>query len=102
MQARKFIRYPADTSIFFEIDNIIGEHQLYLKDAGQGGLCFNARGCIRCGTRVNVKIPFSSDSDAAAGKIAWCHPLDNGQCQLGIKFEKKLALSAIEKAVLRH
>ncbi len=99
MNARKYTRYPVDTSVSFEIDHIIGEHQLYLQDAGQGGLCFNAHGCIRCGTHINVKIP---ESETAPGKIVWCHPVDNGQCRLGLKFENKIALSAIEKAVLRH
>ena len=102
MKARKFTRYSGDTSVSFEIDNMIGEHQLYLKDAGQGGFCFNAPGCIKPGTHLNLKIPFSAETNQSMGKIVWCHPSDNGQCQLGVKFEKQLALSTIENVVLRH
>lgn len=102
MQARKFTRYPTDTSISFAIDNMIGEHKLYLKDAGQGGLCFNARGCIKLGTHLDIKILSSEQVMKTKGKITWCHPSDNGQCQLGIEFEDQLTLSTIEKMVLKH
>ncbi len=102
MRARKFTRYPADTSISFVIDNIIGKHQLYLHDAGQGGLCFNARACIKPGTRLNISIPSSIKSLNTSGKITWCQPIDNGQCQLGIEFEEQVALSTIENMVLTH
>ena len=102
MQARKFTRYPTDTSISFVLDNMIGEHQLYLKDASQGGLCFNARGCIQLGTHLDIKMPVSDEELNAGGKITWCHPSDNGQCQLGIEFENLIKLSAIEKIVLTH
>jgi hypothetical protein len=102
MYARKFTRYPTDTPVSFVIDKIIGEHQLYLKDASQGGLCFNAHGCINPGTHLNIRLPVSNKSFAADGKVTWCQPLDTGQCQLGIKFANRLTLSAIEKIVLRH
>lgn len=102
MQARKFTRYLTDTSIIFVIDNIIGEHQLFLKDASQGGICFNAHGCIQLGTHLNIKIPVSGGQQNAKGKITWCQPIDNGQCQLGMEFEKQLAISEIEKIFLRH
>ena len=102
MNARKFTRYPTDTSILFVIDTMIGEHQLYLKDAGQGGLCFNAHGCIELGTHLNIKIPHNKTALKTQGKISWCQPLESGQCQLGIEFEQKLSLCDIEKVVLTH
>jgi hypothetical protein len=73
-----------------------------LKDASQGGLCFNAHGCIKPGTHLNIRLPVSSELLDAEGKVTWCQPLDTGQCQLGIEFTNRLALSAIEKIVLRH
>ncbi|MCW8932964.1 MAG: PilZ domain-containing protein [Gammaproteobacteria bacterium] len=102
MQARKFTRYPTDKSISFVIDNMLGEHQIYLKDASQGGLCFNAQGCIQLGTHLHITMPVSSEKHCTKGKVSWCHPSDNGQCQLGIEFEERLNLSTIEKIVLRH
>ena len=102
MHARKFTRYPTDTSVTFVIDSIMGEHQLYLKDAGQGGLCFNARGCIKPGTHLDIKIPLNDKGFDTVGKITWCQPLETGQCQVGIEFDESLTLSIIEKMALRH
>ncbi len=102
MHARKFTRYPTDTSISFVIDSIIGEHQLYLNDAGCGGLCFNAHACIKPGTQLNISIPALAQSLNTTGKITWCQPKDNRQCQLGVEFEQQLPLSVIEKIALTH
>lgn len=103
MQARKYTRYPIDTPVSFAIDHMIGEHQICLKDASQGGLSFKARGCIDIGTHLNMSIPAAHDELLnAMGKVAWCQPLENGQCQVGVKFENLLTLLSIVKVVLRH
>ncbi|MCP3852287.1 MAG: PilZ domain-containing protein [Gammaproteobacteria bacterium] len=101
MQSRKFTRYPTDFSVSLVIDHMAGKHQLFLKDASQGGLCLNARGCINCGTHLDIKFPTSKPFNTQ-GKITWCKPSDTGQCLVGIEFEEKLALSTIERMVLRH
>lgn len=102
MKTRKFTRYATDIPITFAIDHMIGEHRLYLNDVSQGGLCFNAHGCICRNTHLNITISFSGKSCDASGKIAWCHPLDTGQCQLGIVFEKQVTQSDIEKIIHQH
>jgi len=101
MQSRRFTRYPTNSTVSLVIDHMAGEHQLFLKDASRGGLCFNARGCINSGTHLDIKLPMSVPFNTQ-GKITWCKPSDTGQCLVGIEFEEKLTLSTIEKMVLRH
>ena len=102
MQQRKFTRYPTDIAISFKIDGMAGRHYHYLKDASQGGLCFNGLGCIKLGTHLDIKIPLSNEYCKTHGKIAWCQPLDNAQCLLGIQFDKNVSPAAIDKIDLQH
>ena len=102
MKTRKFTRYAADIPISIVIDHMIGKHQLYLKDISQGGLCFNAHGCIDRETHLDIMISSSGQSCDASGKIVWSQPLETGQCQLGIKFKNQVTQSEIEKMVHRH
>lgn len=102
MKTRKFTRYATDIPVSIAIDHMIGEHQLCLKDISQGGLCFNAHGCIDRNTHLDIMISFSGQSYNASGKIVWSQPLDTGQCQLGIMFEKQVTQSELEKMVHRH
>ena len=62
MQARKFTRYPTDAPISFAINGIIGEHQHYLKDASQGGLCIRSLGCIKPETQLSISVPFADQT----------------------------------------
>jgi hypothetical protein len=102
MQERKFTRYPTDIAISFKINGMAGRHYHYLKDASQGGLCFNALGCIKLGTQLDIKIPFPEEYCQTHGKIAWCQPLDNAQCILGIEFEKDVSQATISQMDLKH
>lgn len=102
MQTRKFARYSTDIPVAFVIDNMLGEHQLYLNDLSQGGLNLNAHGCIDRGTQISISFPLLGESSSTAGKISWCKPLDNGQCQLGITFSKLMKQSAVGQLVELH
>ena len=95
MQARKFTRYPTDAPISFEINGMLGEHQHYLKDSSQGGLCIKSLGCIKPGTRLSISVPFSDGSRSISGKIMWCLPLDDSQYLLGVEFENIVTQSAL-------
>jgi len=99
---RKFTRYPADIAVSIRIDGMAGEHVHYLKDASQGGLCFNALGCIKQGTHLDIKIPFSGESCNADGTIAWCQPLNHAQCLLGIEFDNSVPQLEIDQIDLKH
>ncbi|MCU7941021.1 MAG: PilZ domain-containing protein [gamma proteobacterium symbiont of Bathyaustriella thionipta] len=102
MKARRYTRYPTDTPFVLSINGMLGKHQYFLKDAGQGGLCFNALGCIDKGTPLHINFPLSKKSDNAEAKIAWCNPLANGHCTLGIAFKNSVTQADIEKAALGH
>ena len=95
MQARKFTRYPIDAPISFVIDGMIGEHQHYLKDSSQGGLCIKSHGCIKPDTQLSIKVPFSSETSYISGKVSWCLPLDDSQYLLGVEFENIVTQSAL-------
>ena len=95
MQARKFTRFLTDAPISFTINGMIGEHQHYLKDSSQGGLCIKSLGCIKPGTQLNISIPFSDEIRSITGKITWCLPLDDAQYLLGVEFKDIVTQSAI-------
>jgi PilZ domain len=97
MQERKFIRYSTGIPISFEIEGMMGKHHHYLKDASQGGLCFSALGCIKTGTHVDISAPINGEYCHANGKVAWCQPLDNAQCLLGISFDETIEQPVIDK-----
>ncbi len=96
MQTRKYIRYKTDIPISFVMDGTIGTHQHFLKDAGRGGLCIYAKGCIGQGTHLTICNPFSNELSQNSGKIIWCRTLDTGHILLGIEFEKLLTQSNLE------
>ena len=102
MKARRFTRYPTDIPFSLTIEGMVGKHQYYLKDAGQGGLCFDSLGCIDRGTHLHISFPLSKKPYDADAKIAWCNPLVNGYCSLGIVFDKSVTQPAIEKVALSH
>ena len=95
MQARKFTRYPTDAPISFEINGMLGEHQHYLKDSSQGGLCIKSLGCIKPGTQLRFSVPFSDGTRSISGKIMWSLSLDDVQYLLGVEFENTMTQSAI-------
>ena len=101
MKARKYTRFPTNIPVSLKINSMMGVHKLYLSDASQGGLSFNAHGCIDQGTRLNVSFPENGD-EVAQGKIAWCRPVDGGQCRIGMQFDTMMKRTIIEKLVLRH
>ena len=101
MKARKYTRFPTNIPVSMTIENMMGVHQLCLTDASQGGLSFNAHGCIDRGTRLNVRFPING-GQMTQGKIAWSQPVESGQCRIGMEFDKMMNRATIEKMVLRR
>lgn len=102
MKARRYTRYSTDIPFTLGIEGMIGKHQYFLKDAGQGGLCFDALGCIDRGTHLHISFPLLKKPYNANAKIAWCNPLSIDYCSLGIVFEESVTQSLIEKIALSH
>ena len=101
MKARKYTRFPTNIPVSLTIDNMMGDHKLYLSNASQGGLSFNAHGCIDRGTRLNVRFS-ENDDQVTRGKIAWCQPVDGGQCRIGMQFDTMMNRTTIEKMALKR
>lgn len=102
MKARRFTRYPTDIPFSLSIEGMVGKHQYYLKDAGQGGLSFNSLGPIQLGTPLHISFPLSKKHFDADARIAWCRQLVNGYCSLGIVFKDSVTQAAIENVALSH
>jgi len=97
MRIRQFERHPTDIPFKFKLNSMIGEHEHILKDISQGGLCFRALGGIPPGTSMCICIPFSQDPCRLSGKIAWCRKAEQGQYEMGIKFEQNMQTSALQQ-----
>ena len=95
MNTRNFTRYPTDISVKFIIEGVIGEHHAQLKNAGGGGLCFEALGWIQPGTDLRICIPHSDEPCNTDGKLAWCRKDRNGYYLMGVKFNNSLSATAI-------
>lgn len=102
MKARRFTRYPTDVPFSLSIEGMVGKHQYYLKDAGQGGLCFDFLGCIDLGTSLNISISLSNELRNTTARVAWCEPLAKGYCSMGVVFDEAVTQAAIEKVLLTH
>jgi hypothetical protein len=99
MYTREVTRYPTDIAVKFTMETLIGEHHHYLKNAGRGGLCFEAHGWIQPGTNLRICIPFSDELCNTCGKIAWCRKDHDGYYLMGVKFEKCVRVNAINKLI---
>ena len=100
MYPRRYTRYSTDIPIRFSSGNMIGEHQVCLKDAGRGGLCLRVGGWIKPGTKIDVCIPFSDAPCKTSGTIVWCQPGTRGCYFMGIAFENIVNQSSIEEIIL--
>ncbi len=100
MYARQFDRHITDIPFKFISGCMLGEHEESLKDFGEGGLCFRARGWLVPGTDMRISIPLSKYPCRTSGKVIWCRKADRGQYEMGIKFEETvnpLALNEITR-----
>ena len=102
MNVRRFTRYLSDIPFSLAIKGILGKNEYHIKDIGQGGLAFDSLACIDQGTPVHISFPLAKEPCDINAKIAWCTPLVNGFCSLGIVFEESVTHAAIEKIALVH
>ncbi|MCU7837056.1 MAG: PilZ domain-containing protein [gamma proteobacterium symbiont of Taylorina sp.] len=93
---RRFSRFSTNIPATLVIEGMLGKHKLYLNDASQGGLSFNALAAIKKGTHLQVSF---SDSCKTQAQIAWCRPLEHCRCQLGLSFDHSIKPSSLDKIV---
>jgi hypothetical protein len=83
---RRFLRHPSDVPICYSLREMIADEHDYLRNIGEGGLCFSSRLAIQPGTRIHIQIPIADPVFEADGIVAWCH--HHGKFfEVGVRFE---------------
>jgi hypothetical protein len=83
---RRFLRHPADVPIRYSLREVISDEHDYLRNIGEGGLCFSSRLAIQPGTPIHIQIPIADPVFEADGIVAWCHR-QGGVFEVGVRFE---------------
>lgn len=83
---RRFLRHPSDVPIRYSLREVITDERDYLRNIGEGGLCFSSRLAIRPGTRIHIRIPIADPVFEADGIVAWCHQ-HGAVFEVGVRFE---------------
>ncbi|NEX20026.1 PilZ domain-containing protein [Thiorhodococcus mannitoliphagus] len=83
---RQFLRHPADVPISYSLRDVVDSQSDYLRDIGEGGLCFTSRIPISPGTSIHIEIPIAQPVFRADGVVVWCSAADRG-FEVGVRFE---------------
>ncbi|MTW22191.1 PilZ domain-containing protein [Allochromatium palmeri] len=83
---RRFLRHPSDVPIRYSLREVVTDERDYLRNIGEGGLCFNARLAIQPGTRIHIQIPIADPVFEADGIVAWCDR-HGAIFEVGVRFE---------------
>lgn len=83
---RRFLRHPADVPIHYSLREVVTHRSDYLRNIGEGGLCFTSRLEIQPGTRIHIEIPISEPVFEAEGIVVWCRP-SGSTFEVGVRFE---------------
>ena len=82
---RQYIRHPSDIPIKYSIAQIGNGRKNYLRDIGQGGLCFRADAAIERGCLIRIVIPVREPEFEVTGTIVWCRKT-NSHFDVGVRF----------------
>lgn len=82
---RQFIRHPASLPIEYAVDDSIMHIKEFVKNIGEGGLCFGVSDNIEPGSVIFIRIPVCTPAFEAKGIVVWCCKT-NGKYELGVKF----------------
>ena len=83
---RQFLRHPSDVPISYRLRELVSNQSDYLRNIGEGGLCFVSRIPISPGMRIHVEIPIAEPVFEADGVVVWCHA-KNSSYEVGVRFE---------------
>ncbi|MBK1718569.1 PilZ domain-containing protein [Thiocystis violacea] len=83
---RRFLRHPSDVPISYSLREVVANKSDYLRNIGEGGLCFSSRLAIHPGTRIHIEIPIAEPVFKAEGIVAWCRPSDS-VFEVGVRFD---------------
>ncbi len=82
---RQFIRHPASLPIEYTVDDNIMHGKEFVKDIGEGGLCFSVSNNIEPGTAIFIRISVCTPPFETKGIVVWCCKT-NEKYELGVKF----------------
>ncbi len=83
---RQYLRHPSDVPISYSLREVVANRSDYLRNIGEGGLCFASRLSIHPGTRIHIEIPIAEPVFQAEGIVVWCRPSDT-IFEVGVRFE---------------
>ncbi len=83
---RQYLRHPSDVPIAYRLGEVVAHHSDYLRNIGEGGLCFVSRIAITPGVRIKIEIPIIEPVFEAQGIVVWCRP-DDDAFEVGVRFE---------------
>ena len=84
-QARRFIRHPARMPIHFDLQGRTDGRDEYLRNVGEGGLCFTTEEALRPGRSIRLTIPVFAERYQVEATVAWCRPAEAG-FEVGVRF----------------
>ena len=85
-EIRRFLRHPSDVPIRYSLREVIADERDYLRNIGEGGLCFSSRLAIQPGTGIHIQIPIVDPVFEVDGIVAWCHH-HGAVFEVGVRFE---------------
>lgn len=83
---RQFLRHPSDVPICYSLREVVSSQSDYLRNIGEGGLCFTSRIAISPGTSIHIEIPIAQPVFEADGVVVWCQSAGPAY-EVGVRFE---------------
>jgi len=83
---RQFLRHPSDVPISYSLRELVADRSDYLRNIGEGGLCFRSRIAIAPGTGIHIEIPIAKPVFEAEGIVVWCRDVE-GAHEVGVRFD---------------
>jgi hypothetical protein len=71
--------------IRFDLEGDLPPRNDYLRNVGEGGLCFATGVMLDPGMRIRVIIPVFGQQFEVVGSVAWCRPAGQGY-EVGVRF----------------
>jgi len=82
---RRFIRHPTRMPIRFELHGERLWHDDYLRNVGEGGLCFATAIALDPDLAIRLTIPVLGEQYVIDGAVAWCRQTTSGY-EVGVRF----------------
>lgn len=83
---RRFLRHPSDIPISYSLRELVADRSDYLRNIGEGGLCFTSHTAIEPGMCIHIEIPIAEPVFRADGVVVWCRPAHD-VFEVGVRFE---------------